>query len=97
MYLNDGGLIIQAFQEVDTEVGSPWVVLTEASDDLEADIIIGFLRDRGVPAEKADSSPYTGAMRVISGMAIEVQVIVPEKFYDEAIQLIDNLEGGSDQ
>jgi len=67
----------------------------EADNDLEADIILGFLQDKGVPAKKTDSSPYTGAMRVIGGLAVEVQILVPDSFEQEARSLIDNLKGGS--
>ncbi|MBW6464443.1 MAG: putative signal transducing protein [Dethiobacteria bacterium] len=72
-----------------------WVVLIEADNDVEADIILGFLQEKGIPARKADSSPYTGAMRVIGGLAVEVQILVPDSFEEEARDLIDNLEGGS--
>lgn len=61
-----------------------WEVLVEAGNDIEADIICGFLQDKGIPARKADSSPYTGAMRVIGGMAVEVQILVPQPFMDQA-------------
>lgn len=74
-----------------------WTLLVEADNDLEAEIIIGFLRDKGIPARKSDSSPYTGAMRVIGGMAYEVQVYVPENWLEEASKLLDNLEGGNEQ
>ncbi len=69
-----------------------WVVLTEALNDLEAEIITGFLKEQGIPAQKSDSSPYTGAMRVIGGMAPEVQILVPETFFAEARALIAGLE-----
>lgn len=72
-----------------------WVVLIEADNDVEADIILGFLREKGIPARKADSSPYTGAMRVIGGLAVEVQILVPDSYKEEARDLIDNLEGGN--
>ncbi len=74
-----------------------WLVLLEATNDVEADIICGFLQDRGIPAIKADSSPYTGAMRVIGGLAVEVQVMVPEPFLEEAKRLQKELEAGSFQ
>lgn len=61
-----------------------WQVLVEAGNDIEADIICGFLQDKGIPARKADSSPYTGAMRVIGGMAVEVQILVPQPLIDQA-------------
>jgi len=65
-------------------VDQDWEVLVEAGNDIEADIICGFLQDKGIPARKADSSPYTGAMRVIGGMAVEVQILVPQPFMDQA-------------
>lgn len=71
-------------------MGTAWVVLTEARDDLEAAIIAGFLQERGVPARKADSSAYTGAMRVIGGMALQVQVLVPEAYFEKARALLQN-------
>ncbi len=65
-----------------------WVVLMEAANDIEADIICGFLEDKGIPARKADSSPYSGAMRVIGGSALEVQVLVPHNFLEQAERVI---------
>ena len=69
-----------------------WVLLTEATNDVEADIICGFLKDNNIPAKTADSSPYTGAMRVIGGLAYEVSILVPEPFLDEAKKLLTGLE-----
>jgi hypothetical protein len=66
-----------------------WVVLMEADNDVEAEIICGFLHEKGIPAHKADSSPYTGAMRVIGGLAFEVQILVPELMLKQAKQLIN--------
>ncbi len=73
-----------------------WVLLVEANNDVEADIICGFLQDNGIPTRKADSSPYTGAMRVIGGQAVEVQVFVPEPFLEQARGLIASFETGTD-
>lgn len=75
-----------------TVAGNSWTVLVEADNDIEAEIICGFLQDKGIPARKADSSPYAGAMRVIGGMAVEVQILVPEAFLDHAKELIAAFE-----
>ncbi len=69
-----------------------WVVLVEAGNDVEADIISGFLQDKGIPNKKADSSPYAGAMRVIGGQAVEVQILVPEPFLKKAKELLESFE-----
>ncbi len=71
---------------------SEWVLLIEANNDVEADIISGFLQDNGIPSRKADSSPYTGAMRVIGGLAVEVQIFVPESFLEQAKELLAGFE-----
>jgi hypothetical protein len=71
-----------------------WVVLMEAENDVEAEIICGYLYEKGIPTRKADSSPYTGAMRVIGGLAFEVQILVPEPMLAQAKQLINDSEGG---
>jgi len=73
-------------------VHNNWMVLVEAANDIEADIICGLLQEKGIPARKADSSPYTGAMRVIGGMAVEVQILVPESFLDQAKELLAAFE-----
>ncbi|OPL10316.1 MAG: hypothetical protein AVO34_11035 [Firmicutes bacterium ML8_F2] len=65
-----------------------WTILMEAANDIEADIICGFLEDKGIPARKADSSPYSGAMRIIGGSAVEVQVLVPHSFLKQAEKVI---------
>lgn len=69
-----------------------WVLLTEATNDVEAEIICGFLKDNDIPAKTADSSPYAGAMRVIGGLAYEVNILVPEPFLEEAKKMLDTLE-----
>lgn len=76
---------------------SEWTVLMEAENDLEADIICGFLQEKGIPARKVDSSPYTGAMRVIGGQALEVRVIVPEPFYRQARNLLHEIDVEHDE
>ena len=74
------------------KVDENWVFLVEADNDIEAEIICGFLQEKGIPARKADSSPYTGAMRVIGGLAVEIQILVPEPFLDQAKLLLDQFE-----
>lgn len=69
-----------------------WEILIEAENDLEADIICGFLQEKGIPARKADSSPYAGAMRVIGGQALEVQVLVPQPFLEQAAKLLIDID-----
>lgn len=73
-------------------INNGWALLVEADNDIEADIICGFMQERGIPARKADSSPYTGAMRVIGGLAVEVQILVPEPFLKEARALINKID-----
>ena len=68
------------------------MVLVEVANDIEADIVCGFLQDNGIPARKGDSSPYTGAMRVIGGMAVEVQILVPDSFQAHAKELLNAFE-----
>jgi len=75
---------------------SNWTLLVEANDDVEADIICGFLQDNGIPTRKADSSPYTGAMRVIGGLAVEVEIYVPEPFLEAANELLISFESNND-
>lgn len=67
-----------------------WVMLVEAEDELEADIIRGFLLENGIPSRKEDSSPYTGAMRVIGGAVFEVWVMVPHSLLEQAKALLDS-------
>ena len=69
-----------------------WVLLIEAESDVEAAIISGLLAEHGIPVRKEDSSPYTGAMRVIGGMAYEVKLMVPGPLYAQAKNLLVNLE-----
>jgi hypothetical protein len=66
-----------------------WVMLVEAESDIEADIISGLLAENGIPARRADSSPYTGAMRVIGGMAYEIKIMVPGPLYGKARELLE--------
>lgn len=75
-------------------VENDWTLLIEADNDMEADIICGFLQENGIPSRKADSSPYTGAMRVIGGQAVEVQILVPKPFIEQAKNLLDSFKAG---
>jgi len=69
-----------------------WVVLIEAESDLEAAIISGLMAEHGIPIRREDSSPYTGAMRVIGGLAYEVTLMVPGALYEQARALLDEIE-----
>ena len=69
-----------------------WVVLVEAESDLEAAIISGLMAEHGIPIRREDSSPYTGAMRVIGGLAYEVTLMVPGPLYEQARALLDEIE-----
>ncbi len=69
-----------------------WEVLVEALNDVEADIICGFLQEKGIPARKADSSPYVGAMRIIGGQVLEVLVLVPEPFLEQAADYLHEID-----
>ena len=69
-----------------------WVFLTEVDNDVEADIVCGFLIDKGIAAKKEDSSPYAGAMRIIGGQAYEVQVFVPQPLLEKAKAALQELE-----
>lgn len=69
-----------------------WVMLIEAESDLEAAIISGLMAEHGIPVRREDSSPYTGAMRVIGGLAYEIMLMVPEPFYEQAKALLDEIE-----
>ncbi len=75
---------------------SNWTLLVEANNDVEADIICGFLQENGIPSRKADSSPYTGAMRVIGGLAVEVEIYIPEAFLEQAKDLLISFESNTD-
>jgi len=77
-------------------VDNSWEVLVETNNDIEADILCGFLRDKGIPARKADSNPYAGAMRVIGGQAVEVQVLVPRPFLEQAKELLQDFSSDID-
>lgn len=68
-----------------------WKVLIEMVDDLEASILCGFLEDRGIPSRIEDGSPYSGAMRIIGGLAQEVVVLVPEALLEEARSQLSDL------
>jgi hypothetical protein len=65
-----------------------WVMLVEAESDIEADIIAGLLVENGIPVRKEDSSPYTGAMRVIGGLAYEIKILVPSPLLENAKLLL---------
>jgi len=69
-----------------------WVMLVEAESDLEAAIISGLMAEHGIPVRREDSSPYTGAMRVIGGLAYEVTLMVPRLLYGQAKALLDEIE-----
>jgi hypothetical protein len=69
-----------------------WVFLVEAFNDIEAEIICGMLKAAGIPARKEDSDAYAGALRVIAGQAMEVQVKVPGRLLERARALLRSLD-----
>ncbi len=65
-----------------------WVIIVEALNDTEAEIIKGLLESAGIPVKCRDANPYTGAMRVIGGLAYEINILVPEKFREHAQEVL---------
>ena len=69
-----------------------WEFLVQAGNDIEAEIVCGYLKEQGIPSRRADSSPYTGAMRVIGGLAYEIEIFVPAALLEEARNCLALLE-----
>lgn len=70
------------------------VFLTEAYNDIEADIICGLLKTRGIQYEKLHRGPYQG-LGVIMGQEIGVTVMVlPEQLAEARLLLEKELPDG---
>lgn len=68
-----------------------WAVLTEAYNDVEADILVAVLRSRDIPAEKREKG-FLAGMRVIMGQAYGIDVLVPERLLAEAREALRRAE-----
>ncbi|NLZ28016.1 MAG: hypothetical protein GX887_03490 [Firmicutes bacterium] len=67
--------------------GKDWVFLTEAYNDTEADIICSLLATFDIPTRKEYTGPYKG-LKVVFGQEIGVVVMVPEKLWASAREII---------
>ncbi len=68
-----------------------WAVLTEAYNDVEADILLAVLRSRDIPAAKREKE-FMAGIRVIMGQAYGVDVLVPERLLDKAREALSQAE-----
>jgi len=68
------------------------VFLMEAFNDTEATLILGMLKAAGIPAERKDSDPYVGVMRVVGGQAYGINLYVPENYLEQAQKLLRSAE-----
>jgi len=67
-------------------------LLKEAGSDMEAEIVLGLLKSAGIPAKSGDMGPYAGAMRVIGGQAVGLNLFVPERYLQRAEELLRTAE-----
>ncbi|NLI70967.1 MAG: hypothetical protein GX364_08905 [Firmicutes bacterium] len=67
--------------------GKDWVLLTEAYNDTEADIICSLLATFDIPARKEYTGPYKG-LKVVFGQEIGVEIMVPENLLISAREII---------
>ncbi|MFY9113623.1 MAG: hypothetical protein WAO23_00055 [Dethiobacteria bacterium] len=64
-----------------------WVFLIEAFNDTEADIICGLLETYDIPTRREYTGPYKG-LKVVFGQEIGVVIMVPEKLWATAREVI---------
>ncbi len=68
-----------------------WVILMEAANETEADLVCGLLDSYEIPVEKRYSGPFAG-LKVIFGQELGVDIMVPSKFLEWARDLIKSEE-----
>ncbi len=72
-----------------------WIFLTDAFNEIEADIICGVLETNDIPVKK-EYPTYTG-IKVIFGQAMNVSIMVPGQFYDRAKVLLEIADEEQDE
>ncbi len=73
-----------------------WISIIEAENDIEANIISSCLNSSGIPVKLVDGDPYSGAMRVIGGLANNITIMVPEEYYNKATEVIKTAKCNDD-
>lgn len=64
-----------------------WVFLVNCRDEIEAGMIMGVLKEEGIPTmEKYSGSD--GYMKIISGLGKNVDVLVPSSHHQRATELL---------
>ncbi|HAU31398.1 MAG: hypothetical protein XD78_0455 [Desulfotomaculum sp. 46_296] len=62
-----------------------WVKLVVAANELEADIICSLLENESIPTERRHKGIN---LKVIMGLAVETEILVPEDKKEEAQQIL---------
>ncbi len=65
-----------------------WVFLTEVFNEVEADIISGFLESEEIPVKKEYTGPFPG-LKVIFGQESGFSLMVPEEHLKRAQKLLE--------
>lgn len=65
-----------------------WVFLLQASNEIEADIVLSLLQHSGVPAKKMYRSAAAG-LRTVMGQALDVDLYVPSELLREAHRVLE--------
>ena len=65
-----------------------WVFLTEVFNEVEADIVIGFLESEEIPVKKEYTGPFPG-LKVIFGQESGFSIMVPADYLQRAKKLLE--------
>ncbi len=68
-----------------------WTYLTDAFNEIEADIICGLLESENIPVKKEYNGPYPG-LKVILGQESGFSIMVPAAYRQRARDLLANQE-----
>jgi len=72
-----------------------WVFLVNCADEIEASLIMGVLKEDGIPTMEQYSGSG-GYMKIISGMGKNVDILVPASHHARATEILASLQEETD-
>lgn len=82
----------EAARKAGKEMEKEWAFLVQATNDLEAEVICGLLREASIPVRQKDIDSLMGFVRVVGGYVWGIDIFVPREALPRARALIAGLD-----
>jgi hypothetical protein len=69
-----------------------WALLVNCSDEFEAALIMGALKEEGIPSMTKYRSGSGDYLRIITGVGKDVDILVPAEEYSRAKSILESLQ-----